>query len=476
MSAAAPLHSRMRGALLPPTTGTGGPSLRVLVPAMLAAALVISQFALDWDRPEEGLLVGLALGAFLLVPNGLAWALVPVLICELTVASFYFADYGLSLRLIVTGLATLLALPTILRANRTDPRYRRVFVPALALLVIGLAGNLFVSGEDYAIKYLRYQTLQLLALVLVALLIRTRRDIARLAAISCGLLLVAALVAVWQHYARGGAVASDLVAIWKGRSVGFSGSPVILANQLTVGLVVALGMLAALRWKRDWRLAAMVAASLVLALGLYFTYTRSATLALAPGLLAMGLALSGQRRTFLVGGVLAAAALFQLLAGTGLIGERYYRGAEEDSSAATHEALWEVGFAIALDNALTGVGHANFEEVSLQYSGAVDNVVAAGSLGVERPHNDFLTVWISWGIAALVAYLLLFLGAAKNFIAAARAPDPLIRGLAVGGIGWLATYAANSAFHNYLDSSTLLWAFAGLSVALARAGARAAQG
>ena len=76
--------------------------------------------------------------------------------------------------------------------------------------------------------------------------------------------------------------------------------------------------------------------------------------------------------------------------------------------------------------------------------------------------------------AAMAAYLALFVGATKNFLAATRSADPLVRGLAVGGIGWLATYAANSAFHNYLDSSTLLWVFAGLSVVLARNAGNAA--
>lgn len=471
MSAAAPLHDRARGAAAP-TGGAGRPGLRLLVPAMVAAALAIGPVGLRLDRPEESLLVGLALAAFLLVPNGLAWALAPVLICELTIASYFFAAYGLSLRLIVTGLATLLALPTILAANRADPRYRRVFLPALGLLAVATVGNLLYSGEDYAVKYLRYQTLQLLALVLVALVVRTRRDLLRLATGALGLLLVTALIAIWQHYARGSALSSDLATIWKGRSVGLGNSPVLLANQLTVGLLPLLGLLAALRWRRDRRLAALIAAIVVLFVGLYFTYTRSALLGLAPGLLAMGLCLRGQRRRLLVGGVLGAAAAYQLLAGTGVIGARYYQGAQDDTSAASHAALWQVGFAIALDNPLTGIGRENFESVSLQYAGTVGDTAGAASLGVERPHNDFLTVWTSWGLAALAGYLLLMVNAAKNFLAAARAPDPLVRGLAVGGVGWLATYAANSAFHNYLDSSTLLWVFAGLSVVLARLAAR----
>ena len=128
MSAAAPLHNRIRGATVPVARPANGPSLRLLVPAVIAATIAISQFALPWARPEGGVLIALALATFLLVPNGIAWALGAVLICELTIASYYFAAYGLSLRLIVTGIAVVVALPTILRANRADPRYRRVFI------------------------------------------------------------------------------------------------------------------------------------------------------------------------------------------------------------------------------------------------------------------------------------------------------------------------------------------------------------
>ncbi len=62
----------------------------------------------------------------------------------------------------------------------------------------------------------------------------------------------------------------------------------------------------------------------------------------------------------------------------------------------------------------------------------------------------------------------LFIGILRNLAVAAGSSDPLIRGLAVGGAGALATYAVNSAYHNYMDSNILLWIFAGLSAALAR--------
>lgn len=193
----------------------------------------------------------------------------------------------------------------------------------------------------------------------------------------------------------------------------------------------------------------------------------------------MGLCLRGKRRLAVLGGVVLAVLAFQMLQGTGLIGDRYYETAADDRSAASHQALWDVGFAVALDNSLLGIGHEHFEAVSAGYASNVeaDPDTANGSIAIgnEQPHNDFLSVWISWGIAALLAFLALFLGIIRNLLVAMRSRDPLIRGVAIGCIGGVTAYAVGSLYHNYMDSSTFLWVYAGLSVALARmATARAA--
>ena len=113
--------------------------------------------------------------------------------------------------------------------------------------------------------------------------------------------------------------------------------------------------------------------------------------------------LRGTRQKLILGGIVGAYLAFQLLAGTGLIGARYYETAATDTSAASHQSLLDVALKVAFDHPLIGIGHEHFEEVSLQY---VDEVPASNgdeAIGNERPHNDFLTVWISWGIGALIA-------------------------------------------------------------------------
>ena len=441
-----------------PAPASGRPGLRPLVALGVVVAVGIAGALGNPSQPEIGPLVGLALGSLLLIPNNPAWALAPVLIGELTIASYFIPQLGMSLRLVATLLATLAIGPLILRSSAlADPRFRRVIVPAVALLALATAINLLTSGSEYGIKYLRYQIVQLLALLIAAAAIRTRRDLARIAAIALPIALAGALIAAWQHVARGSALGADLVSDWKGRSIGLSNSPVLLANALPFPLVPLLGVLAVGPWRRDRiRLALCVVAGILL-IGVYLTYTRSALLALGPGIVAIGLCLRGARRKLLLGGVIGLFLAFQLLAGTGLIGARYYKTAADDQSAASHESLLNVAIAIALANPIIGIGHEHFEEVSLQYLGATEAGAGDEAIGNERPHNDFLTVWVSWGFGALIAYVLLFVGALRNYWLAARSDDILIRGLAIGCIGGLVTYATNSAFHNYLDSSALLW-------------------
>lgn len=448
----------------------------LLLPA--AAVALVAAFAIGSSQyPLVPLLIGATLGLFALALNSPAWILAPVLVTELTLASYFIPSLGMSQRLLVTLLATLLGAPTILRWGRFgDPRLRRVLLPTIALVVLATVVNAMFSKDDYVIKYLRYQTVLVLSLILAACLIRTRQDLRRLAYVALGVGLAAAVAAVWQHYAKDiapyGNATAQSVRSWKGRSLGFSSSPVTLAVQINFVLAPLLGILVCGPWRRDRARGLLVAALLVLAAGLNFSYTRSGVFALGPGLVAMGLFLRGRRRAAVLGAVLVAVLLFQALEGTGLIGSRYYKTASEDQSAASHEALFAVGLAVALDRGTIGIGHEHFEEIAVDYVdeavSASDGASGASSVGQERPHNDFLSVWISWGILALIAYIAIFLGTLRNLWRAAAHPDLLIRGLAVGTAGGLVIYAANSFFHNYMDSSAALFLYAGLSVALAR--------
>ncbi|ACZ43692.1 O-antigen polymerase [Thermobaculum terrenum ATCC BAA-798] len=453
-----------------------GMNLRLILLMVVLAAMAISLVLPIPGKQQGSLVLGLCLASILLVLNSPAWAAMPVLLTEMTLSSYYVGDLGMSLRLLVVLLGFIVSLPMLRRVSLSDPLCRRVLLPALLLLVIATAVNALYSESDYVIKYARYQTTQLLAMVLIIAVVATVRDVKKLATALCLITVVVSIASILQHYAPSiapyGLGDANTVRDWKGRSIGFSSSPVTLANQIAFVVMPLMGVFFSSAVGVGRRRILALFGILLLVGGLNFSYTRSAFFALAPATVALALCLKGRVRIALLAMVLLAVVAFQLLRGTGLIGSRYYKTAEDDRSAASHQALWDVGFAIAMDHPILGIGHEHFEEVSAQYvdelNTSADAAGGTSAVGKERPHNDFLSVWTSWGIFALLAYLALFWGMIRNYMSALGHSDRLISGLAAGCVGGVVLYAVNSAYHNYMDSSSVLWIYAGFSVVLAR--------
>lgn len=465
---------------MPAPAGTGrGPLISV---PMLAAwgvlAGVIAVFFRSPDYPYLPFFLGAIGGAFVLTLANPAWALAPVLMAELSAADHIMANLGLSVRLAVVGAALILTLPVVLRnLDLTDARLTRVLLPAIAFIGVATFANSLFSESGWVTKYLRYQLTQLATLVLFACVVRDRRSLRGPLLVVLAFGMLAGIASVWQHFDPNSALyatgSAAHVGSLKGRSVGLTTHAVNAANDLLFVLMPLLGVLAVGPLRADRTRLLLGGAVGLVGLGLYFTYTRSIPLAVGAGLAVVALFLKGYRRAILLGLLVGTALFFQLAQGTGLIGHRYYRTANEDVSALSHEVLWQLGLAVALDNLVLGIGNEHFEEVVLDYFRQVHRAeVAAG----QRPHNDFLNVWLSWGTGALIAYLLVFAGSLANYVQAARRGPWWVRGLAVGGAGGLVAYGVNSAFHNSLDSSTFLWVYAGLSVALARLEGQAEAG
>jgi O-antigen ligase len=453
----------------------GLPIAVALVPAGVVFVLIA---VMRYDTRDTWLstLHGLIGGSLLLAFSSPVFAVIAPVLTEYS-SSHYSLPEGVSLRLLATALGFLFGLGAVLRlVGRFDRRLLWVLGPALALVLLATVLNAMYTSPDYTIKYLRYQLLQIMILLLVAGAIQTRLDLKRVALVVLAIGVVSAFMALWQHYERPSApfvaVGSRQIASGPDRAVGLNMNYIHLANTLLWIGTGLLGFLLANRWRSDRRHFALMACALMAIAAVYFTYTRSAMLALGPALIAMSIFLSPRRRVLVYGLLVGAAVSYFVLQGTGVIGGRYYKDASKDKSAADHLALFEVGLRVALDNPVLGIGHEAFEFLAADYGDEIQPSQSGtgpsglGALGSARPHNDFLLVWMSWGIFALLAYCGIFVGALLNFAKAARSGDPLIRGLAVGGVGGLGAYAANCFFHNYLDSSTLLWAFAGLSVAL----------
>jgi O-antigen ligase len=335
-------------------------------------------------------------------------------------------------------------------------------------------GNVFHSDIDYAFKYFRYQITQFLPLILAAVLLRERYGLKVVAWTTLLVGVGSAAAAVLQNYDPGtNLYAIDrpgkILELFHGRILGFSRSPVLLATQLLFVLLPLLGLLASGPLRLDRSRIFLAAAAVVTFTACYFSQTRSALLGIGVGLLVIGLYLRGPRLAFIAALVVIAGLSYFLLRGSGVVDTRYYRNPDNDKSAAGHLAYWQAGFFLALENSAIGMGHDQFNDAFAEYASSADIAHPAATGENDKQafaHNDFLNVWLSWGILAFGAYVALFVGALYNCAIAARSEDPLIRGLAVGCAGGLAGYAVHSAFHNSLDSSAFLWLYAGLSVAL----------
>jgi O-antigen ligase len=189
-----------------------------------------------------------------------------------------------------------------------------------------------------------------------------------------------------------------------------------------------------------------------------------------PGMIAVALALGGDAKRVLLGIILIGTVGFWLW--IGYSGNRYSE--DDDDSAATRPVLWAASARIALDNPVLGVGHNKFLELSPEYASSIsrsvrENQDAVGALGNTQPHNDFLNVWLSFGTMAFAVFVALFVLIGRAFLEGIRrAPDPVLKGIGAGGLGALVAFAANSAFHNFFDSTLTLWLLGGFAIALVK--------
>src|SRR5207244_3238239 len=110
------------------------------------------------------------------------WAAAPLLIPELSIFNYSIEELGLTLRLAVLAVGVALTARTLVPDARLgDYRLRRVVLPAAAFVAVATFVHAMLADSDYLSKYLRYQLGGLLTLILVACLIRSRRDLNRFA-------------------------------------------------------------------------------------------------------------------------------------------------------------------------------------------------------------------------------------------------------------------------------------------------------
>jgi hypothetical protein len=439
------------------------PTAPVLAAAIVFAPLVGLALAVD-------LAVGIALFAVIcylaisVVSLRAAVALWLPMIFLFALPAFNFAAEaaGLLLALLWLGLVGNRAHATAVAA--VVDRHRRLLEILVLLLVwLGLSALWATSTANVLGDIWHWAAVALLWLVLATTL--DSRDAVRLAA--------AAFVA--------GAIVSVMIGVASGslndpetelRLEGGAGDPNFLAASLVPAIVLAAALIGGV--KGPLARGALVAAIPVLAAGLVMSQSRGGALAAVGTVLLALLAFRGRRWHVAAFALLAVGVSVAAFAATPAAWERI---STFDSGGSGRSSLWTVGWRVASDHPLAGVGLDNFIVVAGDYvrePGALTRVQRIAE-NPQEVHNLYLHVLAESGIVGLALYLAFIAGClraawmAANRFAARGDPamEALARAVFVGICGMLI-----SAFFLSSQVDLRMWVLFALGPALLAAASR----
>ncbi len=409
------------------------------------------------------------------------WAMAALLVSQFTLTSYMVntpLGFTISLRLLLLVLTGLLLWRSLAQKELTlGPGARRVLVPTLIFFGCSVIANLFGSGFDDTFRDFRNMLVGILIVVFLPLMTRNLEDLRLLCLVVFVGITASSVIALMQHYQILGMGEATLIpgilTAQEGRTPGISENALYLSFTLPVAALAVLGISLTKggNVSTKWLLGGSF---LLMGLALYFTYTRSALLALGFGLLALLLFLKTQIRWPIT--IVVFLLFILLIEMTGVLESQYLGGREQTGQAGSsyeRKVLWQAGMTIALDNPVLGIGAGQFEKVSPQYAGSVDPALMRiqeayweyRTLGNVEPHNDFLTVWVSYGTPALAVYLWLFVAVLRNLFNAYQISNQrVIKGLSVGLAAGLIAYMCNAFYHNCIAAMPLFWILAGFSI------------
>ncbi len=418
------------------------------------------------------------------------WLMAALLVSQFTITSYMVPTpigVDVSLRL---ALLLVLGVTLWVRRERIEmgPTAKGLLLPAGILIGVATFSNMINSDFGFAFKDFRNIGSGILIVVFLAGVVKDRKDLRLLLGVALVCIGASAIVGVFQHFGFNG-IGQGFIApeALKFEDTGLR-VPGMSETELELSylLSTAIPLTAAIcylkgRQHGNWWLA--VAVALPLAGALYFTYTRSALLAMLMGLVALVLLIIWRRAG---AAIMAISLVFLLVVSvTGVLDSQYLGGRSEGGqaeSSMSRRIVWQAGLAIVADNPVLGIGGDSFTMVSTDYQSSVDPRLLAwendrywgySSLGSIGVHNDFLTVWVSYGTLALVAYLWMYFAIMRKATYAARASkNRFIKGLALGLAAALVVYATNAFFHNLFATIPLFWIIAGFTLASAKLAAQ----
>jgi O-antigen ligase len=454
---------------------------------VLAILLAVALWWLFSGNPSILALLVIA-ALFLLGLKKPIWAIGALLVSQLTVTSYMIDTpfgFAISLRLLLLILTLILLWRTSAHDKLAlGAKARWVIIPITILVIISAAANLANSSFDYVFTDLRNMAGGLLIVILLPAVVRNLRDLKILLSVAFIGIIASSIIGLMQQFqflgmSEATTIPGFIQATQESAGIpGMSETQLELAFLLPVGLLTMLGIYLAKGLNNNTRI--LILLSMVLmAIALYFTFTRSALFALVPGIAALFLFLKTRVKAEII--VVVMFLVLGLVETVDMPSIFQFGGrseASQEESATSRPILWQAGVAIALDNPILGIGGDQFISVSPQYASSVDPSLLSweeerywgySTLGSEELHNDFLKMWVSYGTFALLTYVWLYVAVLRNCVNSYHmSKRAFIKGLSVGLGAALVAYGINSFYHNCLQTFPLLWIIVGFSLATSK--------
>ena len=242
------------------------------------------------------------------------------------------------------------------------------------------------------------------------------------------------------------------------------------------GTALAICMLAAWIWRGKLGRAGQLGVILLMPLfgaAIYFTYTRSAWLESALGLLVvLALTLQGRMRSLVIGGVLAAGLVVAVANWDSLLGfQREQSAAETRKSAQMRASFAYASWLMFQDRPLWGCGFGQYRTEVLPYLADRSSDFDLESIRGYVHHNTLLCILVENGLLGLLAFASILLGwtrAAWILWRSPHTPD-WARGHAVLLLGTMVTYLCQALSRDVTYTAVenlLLFFLAGITMGL----------
>ncbi len=417
------------------------------------------------------------------------WAVAAILVSQMTITSYMVATplVLISLRLLLM-LLTLYIIRGALIRKEIDfgPHVKKLVIPMLILIFIGAVSNTFNGlGLEVIFRAFRNMLFGLLFIIILPAIIEDIKQLKILLGVTFIVAIASSIIGIMQYYNFLGMNVATLEAGFldgAGRVPGMGQTELELAYILPMVIVIVLSIFIAKTNHSGGRILILVPL-IPLSIALYFTYTRSALFALGPAILSLYLFFKTRIRWEAI--LLIIVLLVLLIEASNLLEETYIAGRSEtgqEESSVARNILRQVGIAIALDNPILGIGSDQFVEISREYAYVVnpvfleyegDRYYSYTTLGNNQPHHDFITMWLTYGTLALIAYIFIhFVIVYTLGYSFRKSNNRFIKGLSVGLAAALVTYVVNSFYHNIETTLPLLYIIAGFSLVTSKLAAR----